>query len=102
MREPEIRKLIVLKEAVVSEGGTNAARPICRVAGIGVFANPCSGRFVDDLSELFGLAPEANESAAEKSMKSVANARHELDAMFGIESDPDAASTVVDSEGRER
>ncbi|MCY4470840.1 MAG: amino acid synthesis family protein, partial [Thiotrichales bacterium] len=53
MREPEIRKLIVLKETVVSEGGTNAARPICRVAGIGVFANPCSGRFVDVLSELF-------------------------------------------------
>ena len=53
MKEPEIRKLIVLKETVMNEGGGSAARPICRVAGIGVFANPCSGRFVDDLSELF-------------------------------------------------
>lgn len=53
MREPEIRKLIVLKEIVMNEGGGSAAQPICRVAGIGVFANPCSGRFVDDLSELF-------------------------------------------------
>ena len=53
MKESEVRKLVVLKEIVMSEGGRSAAKPICRVAGIGVFANPCSGRFVDDLSELF-------------------------------------------------
>lgn len=51
--ESEIRKLIVLKETVMSEGAERAAQPICRVAGIGVFANPCSGRFVGDLSGLF-------------------------------------------------
>ena len=56
----------------------------------------------DDLAELFGFAPEPNESAAEKSMKSVANARRDLDALFGIGPDSDPGSTTVDSEDRER
>lgn len=58
----------------------------------------------DDLAELFGLAPEPNESAAEKSMKSVANARRDLDALFDFESesDPDCGSTAAGSEDRER
>lgn len=55
MTEPDIRKLVVLKEVVVREGGHSAAQPICRVAGIGVFANPYTGRFVDDLSALFDV-----------------------------------------------
>ena len=51
--ESEIRKLVVLKETIMSEGGERAARPVCRVAGIGVFTNPFFGRFVGDLAELF-------------------------------------------------
>ena len=56
----------------------------------------------DDLAELFGLAPEPDESVAEQSMKSVVKARRELDALFGLESDPDAESTAADSADRER
>ena len=60
------------------------------------------GRARDDLAELFGLAPEPNESAAEKSVKSVANARRDLDALFGLEPEVDPGSTAADSADRER
>ena len=56
----------------------------------------------DDLAELFGLASEPNEYAAEKSVKSVANARRDLDALFGLEPEVDPGSTAADSEDRER
>ena len=59
-------------------------------------------RAQDDLAELFGLEPTSQQSAAEKSRESVANARRELDALFGIESDPDTGSTGADSDIRDR
>ena len=65
-------------------------------------------RAEDDLAELFGLEPTSRQSAAEKSRESVAVARRELDALFGLESesesaaDSDARSTTADSEDRER
>ena len=51
----KIRKLIVQRETVLSEGGGAPERPVNRVAGIGVLANPFAGRFVEDLSELFDM-----------------------------------------------
>ena len=59
-------------------------------------------RAQDDLAELFGLEPESQRSPAESSRKSVANARRELDALFGLESESDAESAAVESEDRER
>ena len=56
----------------------------------------------DDLAELFGLEPASRQSAAEQSRESVADARRELDALFGIGSEPDAESNATDSEGRHR
>ena len=66
MTEPDIRKLVVSKEVVMREGGHSAAQPICRVAGIGVFANPCAGRFVDDLSALFDVGFALGQSLMER------------------------------------
>ena len=65
-------------------------------------ADAGSDRARDDLAELFGLEPTARQSAAEKSRESVADARRELDALFGIESEVDSESTAADSEDRER
>ena len=59
-------------------------------------------RAQDNLAELFGLEPTSRQSAAENSHKSVANARRELDALFGIEPDPDTGSTGADSDIRDR
>lgn len=54
----EIRKIVLIKESVLSEAGKPAARPVIRVAGLAVIANPYAGRFVEDLSPLFDVGAE--------------------------------------------
>ena len=58
-------------------------------------------RAQDDLAGLFGLEPASRQSAAEKSRESVADARRELDALFGIGSEPDAGSTAASAQDRD-
>ena len=65
-------------------------------------ADAGSDRARDDLAELFGLEPASRQSAAEKSRESVADARRELDALFGIESEDDAGSITAGPEDRGR
>jgi len=59
-------------------------------------------RAQDDLAELFGLEPESPQSAAESSRRAVADARRELNVLFGMESDPEAESGAADTEVRDR
>ena len=49
----EIRKLITMREMVLSELGMTAPRPVVRAVGMAVILNPFAGRFVDDLRPLF-------------------------------------------------
>ena len=49
----EIRKFITMREAVLSELGVAAPRPVVRAVGMAVIRNPFAGRFVDDLQPLF-------------------------------------------------
>src|SRR5271167_4521666 len=49
----EIRKIITMREVVLSELGVAAPRPIVRALGMAVIRNPFAGRFVDDLRPLF-------------------------------------------------
>src|SRR5436309_15999142 len=49
----EIRKIITLRQSVVSELGVEAARPITRAVGMAVIRNPFAGQFVEDLRPLF-------------------------------------------------
>lgn len=50
-----IRKSLVIRETIHGEGGGDCARPINRVAGLGIVANPFAGKFVQDLETLFDL-----------------------------------------------
>lgn len=50
-----VRRLVVTKDVVYSEAGRNAPRPITRAIAMGVIANPCAGRHVEDLSPMFDL-----------------------------------------------
>ena len=54
----DLRKHVIFKEVVFSEGGRPAPTPVTRVAGLGVIANPFAGRFADDLSRLFDIGLE--------------------------------------------
>lgn len=60
----DIRKIITLREAVVSELGQAAARPVVRAVGIGVIRNPFAGRWAEDLRPLF----EAGAALGERLM----------------------------------
>src|SRR5262245_33940577 len=49
----DIRKIVTMREMVLSELGVAAPRPIVRAVGMAVILNPFAGRFVDDLRPLF-------------------------------------------------
>jgi hypothetical protein len=49
----EIRKLVTTREAIFSELGVAAPRPVVRAVGMAVILNPFAGRFADDLRPLF-------------------------------------------------
>jgi hypothetical protein len=58
----ELRKHLMVIEEIGEEAGYRLMRPVRRVAGIVVVANPCAGRAsVDDLSSLFDLGAEAGD-----------------------------------------
>ena len=59
-----IRKIVTLREIVLSELGRAAVRPIVRAVGIGIIHNPFAGRWAEDLRPLF----EAGAALGERLM----------------------------------
>ena len=53
----DIRKIVTIREVVLSELGRAAARPIVRATGIGVIHNPFAGVRAEDLRPLLRPAP---------------------------------------------
>jgi len=49
----DVRKIITMREVVLSELGVAPARPVVRAVGMAVIRNPFAGRFVHDLQPLF-------------------------------------------------
>ena len=49
----DIRKIITMREMVLSELGVAAPRPVVGAVGMAVILNSFAGRFVDDLRPLF-------------------------------------------------
>jgi hypothetical protein len=49
----DIRKIITMREMVLSELGVAAPRPVVRAVGMAVILNPFAGCVVDDLRPLF-------------------------------------------------
>ncbi|NKB59258.1 MAG: amino acid synthesis family protein [Alphaproteobacteria bacterium] len=57
----DIRKTLLIKETLETDGVGKACAPIVRVAAIAVIRNPFAGRFVEDLSELFDMGGALGE-----------------------------------------
>lgn len=55
------RKIVVLRETIEAEMGEALARPIVRVVGLAVVANPFAGRYERDLSAMFPIGRAAGE-----------------------------------------
>ncbi|HSF06732.1 MAG TPA: amino acid synthesis family protein [Methylomirabilota bacterium] len=51
----DVRKIVMTSEEILGEMNQRLPRPIRRVAGIAVIANPYAGRHVEDLSALFDV-----------------------------------------------
>jgi hypothetical protein len=57
----DLRKHLIVIEEIGSEAGHRLMRPVRRVAGIVVVANPFAGQSGDDLSPLFDLGAAAGD-----------------------------------------
>jgi hypothetical protein len=75
----EARKIVVTRETVYSEAGRAAPRPVTRVVGIAVIANPCRGEYAPDLSPLF----ETGAQIAERLMPQLVAALGTKPAAYG-------------------
>jgi len=49
----DIRKIVTIREVVLSELGFTAPRPVVRAVGMAVIRNPFAGHWVEDLRPLF-------------------------------------------------
>ncbi|SDW81948.1 Amino acid synthesis [Ruegeria halocynthiae] len=51
----QLRKKVFIKEVVATDQLGKSCAPVCRVAALAVIQNPLSGKFSEDLSELFEI-----------------------------------------------
>jgi len=54
----DVRRTLYVEDVTLVDAGVPLARPVRRVAGLAVLANPYAGRFVADLSPLFDTGLE--------------------------------------------
>lgn len=57
-----VRKSLLIRETIETDGVGQPCDPICRVAALAVVRNPFAGRFADDLSALFDLGGSLGET----------------------------------------
>lgn len=68
MSRARIRKLLTVVEETRSEMGRAITPPTRRAAAIAVIANPCAGRYVEDLSELIAIGEELGGLLGERAV----------------------------------
>ena len=54
----KLRKTVLVRETVHSDGGRETARVVTRAAGVAIIANPHSGAYVHDLTDMFDIGAE--------------------------------------------
>lgn len=69
----EARKIVILQESLYAEAGRAGGRAITRVAAIAVIANPCAGRYVENLEKLFDMGADVAECLMPKIMALLPN-----------------------------
>ena len=67
----KIRKLVTVVEAINSDGGREARRPLRKAAAVAVIDNPFAGRFVDDLTPLIDAGEELGALLAKKATEAL-------------------------------
>src|SRR3989338_4205994 len=65
----DVRRTLYVEEVALVDAGVPLARPVRRVAGLAVLANPYAGRFVPDLSPLFDTGMEVGALLMKRAME---------------------------------
>ncbi len=93
------RKVLFVKEQVLSEAGSPAPRPVCRVAAIAVIDNPFAGGFPEDLSPLFDIGAALGEELmpAAVEMLEAPPTSYGKSAIVGVNGDVEHAAAVLHS-----
>lgn len=68
IKKAKIRKIVTFVEETREEMGRAVNPPTRRAAAAAVIANPCSGKFVEDLSELMDVGEELGEILTERAV----------------------------------
>ncbi len=92
-----IRRLILVRDTVTSEGGLPALRPLTRVAACAVIANPLAGRPQDDVSELVPFGEALGERLAHEALAALPNPPvcYGKGAIVGLEGDLEHAAAII-------
>lgn len=57
----QVRKMVTLKEELLSEGGQDAKKPLRKVAAVAVISNPYVGEYQEDLSDAVDFGAKLGE-----------------------------------------
>jgi hypothetical protein len=93
----DIRRLLVVRDTVHSEGGLPALLPVTRVAACAVIGNPLAGGSHDDLSELIPLGEQLGGLLAKEAMAALPRppVSYGKAAIVGVDGDIEHAAAIV-------
>lgn len=66
-----VRKLVMVVEEILTDGGRPAKRVVRKVAAVAVIENPFAGRFVEDLTPLGDAGEELGALLAKKATEAL-------------------------------
>jgi hypothetical protein len=91
------RKVLISKETLYADGGCEARRVVTRVAALAVIANPCAGRYAEDLSALFDLGAQAAERLMPEALALLTNpvAAYGKAAIVGLDGEIEHAAAIL-------
>ena len=93
----QLRRLLVVRDLIHSEGGLPAVRPVTRVAACAVISNPLAGRAEDDLSALVPFGEELGEMLVREAFAALPNPPlcYGKAAIVGLEGDIEHAAAIL-------
>ncbi len=93
----DVRRIMVIRDTIHSEGGLAALRPVTRVAACAVIGNPLAGRGLDDLSELVPLGEQLGALLVREALAGLAHppAGYGKAAIVGVDGDLEHGAAII-------
>jgi hypothetical protein len=92
-----VRKTVLLREAIQSDLFGEACVPITRVVAAAVIQNPFAGRFVEDLSPLFEIGGQLGERLTNEAVRLLSGppVSYGKGAIVGLAGDPQHGEALI-------